>query len=369
MRAWTEVDLEAVWQNVGIIKDEIGRDVDLIAVVKANAYGLGIDRVVQTIDHGPVDRYAVLSLEEARRVRLHSSKPVLIMGYLDLKEVVDAIEEGFELSVYDKDLIAAYERFAARLNAQVKIHLKVETGLNRLGITFDQAVDYIINQHMFPHLKMEAVFSHLAKAGDADESTKQLRVLQRLVVAVGGKVPVFPMHLASSYSLGAFRAGYLDAVRTGFAMYGCEAIVPNLRPSIACKSVVMQVKSVPAGEGVGYGHLFTTTRSSKIAIAAIGYSEGISQIFRNKLDVIIQGQRLPVVGQISMNLIAVDITDTDVRRSDEVVIIGTQQGRNGETATIEIAELAKAAGIRHHELVTRFGSVLPIRYHEIKPTI
>lgn len=369
MRAWAEVDLEAVWQNVGVIKEEIGRDVDLIAVVKADAYGHGINAVVRTIDPGPVAMYAVLSLEEARTIRRQSTKPILIMGYLDIKEVVDAIEEGFDLSVYDKDLLAVYERFAARLNRVVKIHLKVETGLNRLGITFNEASEYTMNQHMFPHLSMQAVFSHLAMAGDVEASTKQLRVLQKLVVAVGGKVPVFPMHLASSYSLGVFKAGYLDAVRTGLAMYGVDSVLPNLKPSFACKSIVMQVKTVPAGEGVSYGHLFTATKGTKIAVVAIGYAEGLSQIFRDKMEVVIQGRKLPVIGQLCMNHIIVDTKDVDVRRGDEVVIIGSQQGRNGDTAGIQVAELAKLAGIRHHEIVTRLGHGLPRRYHEIKPTI
>lgn len=369
MRAWAEVDLEAVWQNVSLIKDEIGRDVDLIAVVKADAYGHGIDAIVRTIDSGPVAMYAVLSLEEALRVRVQSAKPVLIMGYLDIKEVVDAIEEGFQLSVYDKEQLAAYERFAARLNTQIKIHLKVETGLNRLGVTSDEAADYIVNQRLFPHLKMEAVFSHLVSASDVELSTKQLSVLQRLVVAVGGKVPVFPMHLASSYALGAFRAGYLDAVRTGLAMYGVDSVLPQLKPSFSCKSMVMQVKNVRAGEGISYGHLYTTTEPTKIAVVAIGYAEGLSQIFRGKMNVVIQGRKLPVVGQIAMNHIIVDTQSTDVRRGDEVVIIGTQQGRSGDTDTILVTELANTVGIRHHEIVTRLGGGLPRRYHEIKPSM
>ena len=362
MRAWVEIDLDALWRNATRVKSEVGRDVDIIAVVKADAYGHGLKEVTETLDPGPIDQFAVVSLEEARNVRRVSNKPVLIMGYLDTKEIVDAIEEGFVLSMFDKELIALYERFAARLNCQAKVQLKVETGLNRLGMSPEDAVNFITNQHLFPHIKMEAAFSHLYKATSTDDCQKQLRILQELIMDVGDKAPVFPMHLVSSYGLGHFKAGYLDAVRVGLALYGVDQVLPDLEPIFQCKSVVMEVHPVAKGEGVSYNHLFTASQDLMVAIAPIGYAEGLSVAYAGNMTVLIQGIERPVIGQICMNHVIIDVTGLDVHRGEEVVIIGTQKDKTGETNQIRVADLAKRCSLRHHEIVTRLGSNLPRLY-------
>lgn len=362
MHAWLELDLDALDRNYDRVQNEVGRGVDVIAVVKNDAYGHGMSAVVKTLDFKPLATYAVLELNEARAVREISDKPVLIMGYLDIKEVVDAIEENYILSVYDKEQIPAYERFAARMNKQLSIQLKVETGLNRLGVQYEEAIDFITSQHLFPHLKLEAAYSHLSHATDNEHSTKQLRILQELLTAVGQKVPIPSVHLCSSYSLGHFREGYLDGVRVGLALYGIDDVLPGLEPILTCKSVLMQPKKVKKGEGVSYGHLFIAPRDMTIGVVAIGYGEGLSQALTGKMTVLIQGQEVPVIGQICMNHIIIDLTGIDGKRGEEVVIIGSQKDRQGGCAEIRVADLAKRAAIRHHEIVTRLGKALPRLY-------
>lgn len=362
MRAWVEVDLGAIERNVERVKKEVGSGVEIMAVVKADAYGLGLEEIVRTIDPLSVDSYAVISIEEAQRVRAISNKPILIMGYLDTKEITDAISEGFVLSLYDKELIPVFERFALRIGCQAKAHLKVETGLNRLGMDVEDAIDFITNQRHFPNIKLEAVFSHLYKSSNKAASSDQLQQLQQLIVAVGDKAPLVPMHLASSYSLGQFKEGYLDGVRIGLAIYGIDNVLPDLEPAFQCKALIMQVKEVGPGEGVSYGHLYTTNKPTKIAIVPVGYAEGLSQVLAGKLSALVQGIERPVLGQICMNHIVVDVTGLDVKRGDEVVIIGLQKKADGTISTIRVADVAKKSNIRHHEIVTRLGRGLPRIY-------
>lgn len=364
MRAWAEINLDAVGANARLVGAEVGRDVDVIAVVKADAYGHGLKPVVPVLDAAGVSYFATISLEEARQVRSVSEKDVLVMGYLDTKEAIDAIEDGLTLSVYDKTLLADYERFAARLNRPVKIQLKVETGLNRLGMKPEEALDFICNQRHFPHLKMEALFSHLWNASSTSDSTAQLRIIQELITQVGQKAPMFPVHLVSSYGLGHFRAGYLDGVRVGLALYGVDEVLSGLEPVFTCKTAVMQVKTVRAGEGISYGHLFTAPTDMRVAVAGIGYAEGLSQALTGTLTVLIQGQERPVVGQICMNHIIIDIGSLEVRRGEEVVLIGSQKDRDGHVASVKVSELAKRSRLRHHEIVTRLGQGLPRLYHK-----
>lgn len=363
MQAWIEVDLGAISRNVDRVKQKIGKTVGVIAVVKSNAYGHGLEKVVETLDKKDVEMFAVISIEEADRVRRVSKKPILILGYLDTKELIDAIEEGYRVSLYDVEQIALYQRAAERLGKTISVHLKVETGLNRLGFSAEQTVDFLLGQRQYPNIRVEALFSHLADASSVEKNEQQLRVIQDILIDIEGKVPLLPIHFDSSYALTNFPQGYLDAVRIGLALYGIDEVLPGLESSFTCKSVVMQVKKVAAGEGVSYGHLYHTKRDTKIAVIAIGYADGLSQVMRDKLTVLIQGSEVPVIGQICMNMIIADVTDITAKRGDEVVIIGSQKNSTGETKTIKITDIAKRCALRHHEIITRLGTALPKRYY------
>lgn len=362
MQAWIEVDLGAISRNLDRVKQQIGKTVGIIAVVKSNAYGHGLEKVVETLDKKDVEMFGVISIEEADRVRRISKKPILILGYLDTKELIDAIEEGYRVSLYDAEQIALYQRAAERLGKTLSVHVKVETGLNRLGLSPEQTVDFLLGQRRYPNIRVEALFSHLAEATNNEKNEQQLRVIQDILIDIEGKVPLLPIHFDSSYSLNKFSQGYFDAVRIGLAIYGIDEVLPGLESSFTCKSVVMQVKDVAANVGISYGHLFTTKRDTKIAVIAIGYADGLSQVMRGKLTVLIRGNEVPVIGQICMNMIIADVTGLEIKRSDEVVIIGSQKNSLGEVKTISITDIASRCELRHHEILTRLGVALPKRY-------
>lgn len=361
MRAWLEIDLEVIGQNVTIIRRHVGQNVGLIAVVKADAYGMGLPKMAEFLDAHGVDMFAVIGVEEAFQIRQVSNKPILVMGYVDSKDLVDAAEAGLILSLYDKEMVPLYERVAARLAQTIHVHVKVETGFNRLGMSVDDAADFLMSQRLFPHLKVEGIFSHLANPTKRQKNLEQLQKLQELLVKIQGKCPVLPIHLTSSYALEDFKEGYFDAVRVGIALYGGEAL-PGLQQAVTCKAMVMQVKPVAKGEGVSYDHKYIVPKDITVAVIAIGHSEGLSRSLSGKLSVLIGGQKVPIIGLICMNLMIADVTGLPVKRGDEAVIIGSQKDKDGKVATIKPSELAIAGGISHHEVITRLGKSLPKFY-------
>jgi alanine racemase len=362
MRAWLEIDVAAIRTNTRIARKQIGSTVGLIAVVKSDAYGHGIEKVAQVLDQEGADMFAVITLEEAHIVRRVSRKPVLILNYLDTAETQEAIECGFTLTLYDREMIPQLERLAARANKQAKVHVKVETGLNRLGMTVDQTVDFLLGQRHFPHIHVEAVFSHLAQASNYDLNVPQLRKLQDVILRTSDRIDVLPFHLVSSYALANFSEGYLDAVRAGLVFYGTDSVLPGLEPCLTFKANVAQVKSIDAGEGVSYEHLWRAKRDSEIAVITAGYGEGFTMALTGHAEALIAGHRVPVIGKIAMNLCIADVTGLPIKRGDEVVLIGSQATEDGGIETIRVADLAQASGIRHHEIVTRLGSAVPRKY-------
>lgn len=362
MRAWLEIDLGAIRRNAKRIRERIGTTVGLIAVVKSDAYGHGIEKMTDILDAEGADMFAVISLDEAIQVRRSTRKRILILNYLDPAETQEAIEHGFALTLYDRDMIPHLERLAARQDKKVNVHVKVETGLNRLGMSIDETVDFLLSQRHFPHIHVEAVFSHLAQATSYDLNVEQLRKLQDVILRTSDRIDVLPFHLVSSYALANFQEGYLDAVRVGLAFYGTDEVLPGLEPCETFKSYVAQVKPIDAGEGVSYEHLWRAKRDSDIAVISAGYGEGFTQALTGHAEALIGGKRVPVIGKIAMNLCMADVTGLPVKRGDEVVLIGSQSDENGVVETIRVADLARASGIRHHEIVTRLGAAVSRKY-------
>lgn len=362
MRAWLEVDVAAIRRNTQLLKKTVGSTVGIIGVVKSDAYGHGIEKVASILDQEAVDMFAVISLEEALKVRQVSRKPVLILNYLETAEILEAIDQGFTLTLYDREQIAQLERLAARSGRRVAVHVKTETGLNRLGMSADETVDFLLSQRHFPHIHVQAVFSHLAQASSYDLNLEQLRRLQDVILRTSDKISVLPFHLVSSYAIANFQEGYLDAVRTGLAFYGTDDVLPGIEPCLAFKAFVAQVKSIDAGEGVSYEHLWRAKRDSDIAVITAGYGEGFTMALTGHAEALIGGHRVPIIGKIAMNLCVADVTGLPIKRGDEAVLIGSQAAEDGSTQTIRVADLARASGIRHHEIVTRLGSAVPRRY-------
>lgn len=357
MRAWLEIDLGAVARNFQQVRRYVSPKADVCVVVKADAYGHGIEPIVATLDREGADSYAVISLDEAMRVREKSEKDVLIMGYLDDVEIAQAIRSGFVLSLFDRELAELYNDIATQEGRIARVQIKVETGLNRLGMTAGEALEILSQPGLFPAVKPEATFTHLSSSVDREEDLRQLGRFNEFLSELEAIGVRLPLHMANSHALGPFPEGHFDVVRVGLAVYGVEPVLPGLSPSLQAKTVVVQRKKLAKGEGTSYNKLFRAPRDMEIAVIAMGYAEGLSQAMTGKADALVHGRRVPIIGQICMNLSVIDASGLPLKRGDEVVIIGRQGDEE-----IRVADMAKACGIRHHEIIQRLGKSLPKIY-------
>jgi alanine racemase len=356
-RAWIEVDLDAVRHNLNAIRTWIGPTCGVYAVVKADAYGHGIEPIVEVLESEGIDGFAVIGLDEAERVRTRSQRPILVMGYLSDDELAHAVEIGLDISLYDVEMLAPLQAAANRVGKPARVHLKVETGLNRLGVSVSEALSILSEIEHDSRLHLVGVFSHLSNSADHVEDLRQLARLKPVLDALEAKGVAVPAHFVKSHALSHFREGFFDYVRVGLAVYGFEEVIPDLHTAMTVKTVVMQRKKLKAGEGVSYGKLFIAPRDMEIAVIAMGYAEGLSLSMSERIDVLINGHRCRQLGRICMNLSVVDVTEVPAKRGDEVVVIG----RQGEHE-IKVCNMADRTGIRQHEIVTRLGKSLPKVY-------
>lgn len=357
MRAWLEIDLGVISNNYDLIKARVGERVGVIAVVKSDAYGHGIETIAKLLDKKGVLAFAVISFDEAVRVRKVSNAPVLILGYVDEAELEQAIACGFVLSLYDAGLTSLYDETAKKLGRKATVHLKVETGLNRLGMQQHEAEELLNNQDRYPHLRIESIYTHLSTSSNREENLSQLERFEGLLSKLRPENGRIPLHMANSHALGNFKEGYFNAVRLGLALYGVDEVIPDLQPSLTCKAVIIQRKRVRAGEGISYNKLFRAPRDMEVGVIGIGYAEGLSQALTGKANVLVDGHKTPILGQICMNLSVIDLTDLPGQRGDHVVVVGRSKEQ-----MIKVVDLALAAGIRHHEILCRFGLALPRTY-------
>lgn len=357
MRAWLEVDLDVVARNYHTVREFLGEKTRVMAVVKADAYGHGVEAVTRVLAREGCPHFGVISIEEARLVRSVTDTDVLIMGFLDDAEITESIRAGYVLSLYDRSLADLMQTLAAREGLTVRVHLKVETGMNRLGMQLDEAIEFLANRHRFPNIQVDAVFTHLAQSVSREVDLQQLEQFKKMVDGMNALGVGVPLHMTNSHGLSPFPEGHFDYVRLGLALYGVEPVLPGLEPSLQAKTVVMQRKPLRKGEGTSYNKLFIAEKDMEIAILAMGYAEGLSQSMTGKIECLINGHRTKVIGQICMNLIIADVTDIPAVRGDEVVLIGKQGDEQ-----IRVADVARQSGIRHHEILTRLGKSLPKVY-------
>lgn len=353
MRAWIEVDLGRIAENLAAIRSFVGPSVGVMGVVKADAYGHGIEPVAEMLDQSGIDSFAVIGFDEALRVRTMSQRPVLIMGYLDDGELAEAIEGGFLISLADPELAPLLISLSQAFSRPAIVHLKIETGLNRLGMAPHEALRLLENPP--PELRIDGVFSHLSNSNERDEDLRQLARFQSVVEAAQSRG--IAVHMTKSHALADFREGHFDFVRVGLALYGFEEVIPGLKPAMAAKTVIMQRKPLAKGEGVSYGKLFRAPRDMEIAVIAMGYAEGLSLSMSEKIKVLVNGCVANQIGRICMNLSVIDVTGIPATRGDEVVVVGSQGDHS-----ILASDIAAWTGIRQHEIVTRLGRSLPKTY-------
>ena len=356
-RTWTEIDLSNLEHNYRALRAMLPQGCRFLGVVKADAYGHGAVQVARRLETLGAEYLAAACLDEALELRQAGiTTPILILGYTPTERAEALLDNGITQTVYDVEMARALSDAAAAAGKTLKIHVKADTGMSRLGWLCggeDQsaAVEAIAQVCALPGLEAEGIYTHFANAdGDEDYTMLQFTRFLDLLEALKERGITFAIrHCAASAAALKFPCTHLDMVRPGIALYGhypdpsCEGLDgPGLRPVMTLKTRVASVKTVPAGTPVSYGCTHVLDRETKLAALTIGYADGLPRLCSDKLEVLIGGQRAPVVGRICMDMCMADVTGLDVAPGDEVEVFGEH---------LPIEDVAALAGTIQYELL------------------
>jgi alanine racemase len=367
--AVAEVNLSAIKNNFQYIKNFVKKR-PIIAVVKADAYGHGAVEVSKTLIQAGASYLAVAYTSEAIELRDSGiDAPVIVL--FDRGDVKDFFNFKLIPVIYDLETALLFSREAKKRRSVIKVHVKVDTGMGRLGLSGKNVVNDIISVSKMDGLELSGMLSHFSEADLSDRSyaVMQLKKFNEIRIKISGvlKRNIFS-HIANSAAIFTFRNANLDAVRPGLMIYGYSPLNPrdekkqeehkskskrlDIIPAMKIKTKILCIRNVQPGSPISYGRTFITKRASKIGIIPIGYADGYNRLFSNNADVIVKKMRVPVVGRVCMDLTMIDLTDVKrVSENDEVIIMGTQ-GKESITAY----ELARRIDTIPYEILTTFGT-------------
>ncbi len=326
------ISLGAFRSNLKAVRDYVGDRVKIMAIVKANAYGHGAVRIAQEAVAQGCPYLGVARIGEGIELREGG-----LTGNILVFEVVPpgreeiALQNGLELTVTGLEGARRIDRAAATLGAKAGVHVKIDTGMNRLGVGYANAASVVEQVAGLPHIGLRGVYSHFATSDDADArfANEQLARFQAVLAELGRRgIDPGVRHMANSGAIMTLPGSHFDMVRPGIMLYGYppRREMPMrfpLKPVLSLRSIVTLVKTVPAGSGVSYGRRYTTSGDTTIATVPVGYADGYPRLLTNSTDLLIRGRRYPVVGTICMDHIMVDLgPSSDVREGDEAVLIG-----------------------------------------------
>jgi alanine racemase len=359
---WAAIDLRAFERNVAALAARIPPGTKLIPLLKADAYGHGALELARRCDPAHVAMIGVALLEEALELRRGGiTLPILVLGPLNERQVRLAVDHGVTLGIpgpEELEIVATVAR-----EREVAIHLKLDTGMGRMGCIETDLPRVAELIRSAPRLRLDAIYTHFANASDPSDpftgdQIARFHTLVETLAEAGIRAP--RTHLSNS---AAAMRGITDGdyVRIGVALLGAESVdvdSPRLAPLMRWRSEIARIKEVPAGASIGYGRTFTTMRPSRIATIPVGYADGYSRGLSNRADVLVRGTRVPVVGRVSMDLITLDVTALpEAEIGDEVVLLGRQ---GAEEITAE--ELAKKLDTISYEVFCNVGARVPRVY-------
>lgn len=365
---WVEISKEALINNVKQFRRIIGENVLLCPCVKANAYGHGLVECSKTFIEAGANWLAVNSLYEAESLRAGGVvAPIYILGYVEMSELVRAVELECRLVAYNREMIEAL----GAIGKPAKIHIKVETGNNRQGVFVKDLIEFVEFVKSFGNIEIEGLTTHFANVEDTtDHSYAELQLAKfnegiKKLESIGVDVPI--KHCANSAAAILFPKTHFQLVRVGIASYGMwpsnETYLSYLKevgdgfklmPALTWKTKIAQIKTIPAGEYIGYGCTYKTGHETKLAILPVGYYDGYDRGISGG-HVLIRGKRAPVRGRVCMNIIMVEVTDIpEAKLEDEVILIG----RSGDEE-ISAEQFGKWAGTINYEVTTRINERVP----------
>lgn len=374
-RTWAEIDLDALAHNYHQARQRTGPGVKYMGVVKADAYGHGAVQVARRLEMLGADYLGVSSLDEARELRRGGIRmPILILGHTPPEMVPQLLEHDITQTVSARAKAEEYSAAAKKCGGTLKIHIKVDTGMSRLGFLvrgrhFDGGVEAIAASCRLPHLEAEGIFTHFAVSDEDDAESEaytreQFGLFTRVLDALAEQDCTFAIrHCANSGALARYPEMYLDMVRPGIALYGvgADAERMGLRPVMSLKSCVSTIKIFDPDTDISYGRLFRTEARTRVGVLPIGYADGLPRRLSNCMDVLTEQGRAPILGRICMDMTMVDLTDKpDVHVGDAVEFFGARQRVDGlaeQLGTIPY-ELICAVSKRVTRLYMEHGEVI-----------
>jgi alanine racemase len=362
---WTEIDTSALQHNLSCLKRACARSqARIMGVVKANAYGHNVSQIAPVLWQAGITHFGVATLGEALYLRkiLPNTEHILILGALTTDQYHLALEEGFAFMLHTLEHLPLLEGLAANTGKMAELHLKVDTGMGRVGIRPEEmglALDHLAATE---RVNLRGICSHLATSDrpNCPHIAQQLKIFAEVVSYAQSHLrepQALMYHLANSDGVFQYPEAHYNLVRPGISLYGYgSAPHTGLKPVLALKAQITQIKNVPTNTALGYGHSFVTTRPSKIGVVAIGYADGLNRLLSNQQEVLLHGQRLPLIGRISMDQCTLDLTDLKgtISEGETITLIGT----DGEEQ-ITAQDWANKLNTIPYEILTSLGTRLP----------
>ena len=378
-RAWAEVNLDAILFNIESIKKNISEHTKIIAVIKTDGYGHGAEHIARILENDDkVWGYAVATAEEAFVLRdSNIRKPILILGYTFPYSYERLIKDDIRPTVFMLDSAKELSDQAVKSGKKCRIHIKIDTGMTRIGIhPDDDGIELIRQIAALPGLEIEGVFTHFATADEADKTKAygQMELFKEYVERIQQELKLdIPMkHCSNSAGIVEMPEANMDAVRAGIILYGLwpSAVVKadkkiELEPVLSLKSRIVYIKTVPEGQEISYGGTFTTIRDTRVATICLGYGDGYPRSLSNIGHVLVKGQKAPILGRVCMDQFMIDVTDidADICVGDKVTLIGKS---GDEMITME--ELGELSGRFNYELACDLGKRVP-RIYKLDDTL
>ncbi len=361
---YATVNLAALAHNLSRIKRYLSPGCEVMAVVKANAYGHGALETAQALTRQGIGRFAVASLDEGIALRQAGlSASIVVLGALFEKQVSDLVAHRLTPVVSDGRILPSLAKAARTHPTPYPIHLKVETGMGRLGFSPEELLSILDNPILRSPLQVEGMMTHLADADGKDSifTERQLGAFRTVLEQIRERGVTIPLvHTANSAAIVRFPDAHYSLVRPGIMLYGYHILpatvpTPDLRPVLSLRTTIVQLRTIPRGGTVSYNGTFVAPRPTRIAVLPIGYADGYSRRLSHRGSVLIQGRRAPIVGLVCMDMIMVDVTDLASVQVGEIVTLIGQQGRE----SIWADEVADWIGTISYEVLCGIGSRVP----------
>lgn len=368
-RVYAGINLDNIYANMENLKKNVKNNTQMVAVVKADGYGHGAIPVASAVEE-LVEAYAVATIEEALQLRHHGIvKPIYLLGFIPDSRIADAIREEIRFAVFKEGQAEKISAKAAELGKRAFIHIKLDTGMGRIGFSPDDtSLNEVLKMGKLPGIDIEGIFTHFAKADEKDKAPaqRQLSIYRDFINKLKEKgMDIKIRHCSNSAGIIDMPEANMSEVRAGIALYGMypsdeiNKKAVRLYPAMEIKSHIINLKTVGKGTSIGYGGTFTAERTTKVATIPVGYGDGYPRSLSNKGSVLIRGKRAAIIGRVCMDQLMVDVTDiSGVEDGDVATLIG----KDGDEF-ISVEEAAGLAGTFNYEFVCNIGKRIPRVYY------